>query len=92
MGDALASVLMLRAEVLQRMKRYDEAVEDCTRVISTNTDHIRGYLRRAAVFEAKGDTASAARDWEQAKRVDPENPGAPKVLLESLIDIAQLQL
>jgi tetratricopeptide (TPR) repeat protein len=67
---------MLRAEVLQRLKRYDEAAEDCTRVISMNADQIRGYLRRAAVFEAKGDAASAARDWEQAKRIDPENPGA----------------
>ena len=68
-------MLISRSEVLQNMKRFDDAIEDCTRVISLNNDTVKAYLRRAALFEKKNDNESAARDYEQAKRIDPENPG-----------------
>jgi tetratricopeptide (TPR) repeat protein len=74
-GEILASMLISRSDVLQNMKRFDDAIEDCTRVISLNNDNVKAYLRRAALFEKKNDNQSAARDYEQAKRIDPENPG-----------------
>ncbi|GIM13880.1 hypothetical protein Vretimale_16948 [Volvox reticuliferus] len=56
-----------------RLANTKEAVEDCTRAIGLDPTYVKAYQRRAAAHRQLGASLEAARDWEQALRLEPEN-------------------
>ena len=63
--DHLLSV----ARASRDRKQFDAAIADLTVVIITNPHDARFYAERAACCRAKGDEASAAKDFDRAHRL-----------------------
>lgn len=51
-----------RASTFVNLSRFMDALTDCFAAIEANSSYMRGYERRADVFAALGDFASAAQD------------------------------
>lgn len=58
------ALLRERAQVNRLLKRYDQAVEDCTRAIELN-DYSLAHCERARSYMAMGDFDSAIKDLEE---------------------------
>jgi len=69
----LSVVRCNRAAAAKELGKYREAMADCSIAIDLNTKYVRAYVRRARIRVAIGENASAARDFEQALRLEP-NP------------------
>lgn len=80
LGDALAliersialdpnnqSFLLNYCSTLEAMKRYEDAIQACTKVLALDEAVGPPYFIRARAFEGKGDTARASEDFERAK-------------------------
>lgn len=48
-------------------------MEDCTAAIELDPSYVKAYQRRAAAHQQLGASIQAARDWEQALHLEPEN-------------------
>jgi DnaJ family protein C protein 7 len=68
----LAAVLYSnRATVLMAMKRYKEAVADCNKAIELNESYAKAFIKRAESYMQLEQYEDAARDFKQAKQLDP---------------------
>ncbi|GLI60852.1 hypothetical protein VaNZ11_003066 [Volvox africanus] len=83
-----------RAMALLKLRRWQEAVEECTRAIELDSSYVKAYQRRAAAHRQLGASLEAARDWEQALRLEPENRATATdrdASLEQLLSEGKLQ-
>ncbi|GIL65019.1 hypothetical protein Vafri_18783, partial [Volvox africanus] len=83
-----------RAMALLRLRRWQEAVDECTRAIELDPSYVKAYQRRAAAHRQLGASLETARDWEQALRLEPENRATAAdrdASLEQLLSEGKLQ-
>eukprot|EP01061_Rhynchopus_euleeides_P009792 TRINITY_DN19089_c0_g1_i2.p1 TRINITY_DN19089_c0_g1~~TRINITY_DN19089_c0_g1_i2.p1 ORF type:complete len:700 (+),score=316.69 TRINITY_DN19089_c0_g1_i2:67-2166(+) len=62
-----------RSGAYTRLGKYDLALSDAEEAITLKPDWVRGYTRKAAALEGKGDIASALELYTAALRKDPKN-------------------
>lgn len=88
------ATLVNRGNVYWLLKSYAEAEEDDTTVINSceGPDRENAFVNRGIVRASKGDRAAAFGDWEEALRLDPNDPVVFKDRAESYIDEGRLQL
>jgi tetratricopeptide (TPR) repeat protein len=72
-----ATVLLLRRGARNLAARtHDEALEDFDAAIILSPTSAEAWHQRAQAYAALGDTASAARDLQEALRLEPRHFGA----------------
>jgi len=62
-----------RAELYRKEKKYDKAIDDCTRAIEINPKSYKAYSTRAFVYQSKGDRDNAIADYTKAIELSPKN-------------------
>lgn len=71
---------------------YDRAIQDYTTALELRPDYAGAFYGRGRAFEAKGETARARQDYEQAYQLDPRHPdyraaylaGGPAALISAV--------
>ncbi|KAI8149668.1 hypothetical protein BJV82DRAFT_129515 [Fennellomyces sp. T-0311] len=87
-NDALNSKLYSnRAAVLQKLKKFKEALEDCDKALKLDPDFIKVYSRRAACYMELEEYEEAVRDYRKLTESD-----ASSREYRSLLQKAELEL
>lgn len=71
-----------RAFAHTKLEQYGSAVQDATRAIEIDPKYSKGYYRRGAAYLAMGKFKEALKDFQQVKRICPNDPDAAKKLKE----------
>ncbi|MGI8978307.1 MAG: tetratricopeptide repeat protein [Pirellulaceae bacterium] len=61
------------SQVLNKLKKYDEALKHIEKLVSLNPKHPKGYLLRAGLHAMKDDEQKALDDLNKALDLDPRN-------------------
>ena len=73
--DALrTSLLSNRAACYLKLKSFQNAVNDCTAVLSLDSSHTKALYRRAQAHEGLGNLAAAFKDASRLLSLDPKKP------------------
>ncbi|KAG2236342.1 hypothetical protein INT48_001406 [Thamnidium elegans] len=62
-----------RAAVLQKQKKFEEALLDCDRAIELDNEFYKVYSRRAGCYMETEQYEEAVRDYKKLTEVDPSN-------------------
>lgn len=65
-----------------KLEEYGCAVQDATKAIEINSKYSKGYYRRGAAYLAMGKFKEALKDFQQVKRICPNDPDAARKLKE----------
>ncbi|KAM7465095.1 hypothetical protein LguiB_012657 [Lonicera macranthoides] len=66
-----------------KLEEYGSAVEDASRAVEIDPDYSKaGYYRRGAAYLAMGMFKEALEDFQQVKKIHPNDPDAPNKLKE----------
>ncbi|GAB4859703.1 Serine/threonine-protein phosphatase 5 [Ancistrocladus abbreviatus] len=65
-----------------RLEEYGSAVQDASKAIEIDPKYSKGYYRRGAAHLAMGKFKDALKDFQQVKRICPNDPDATKKLKE----------
>lgn len=71
-----------RAFAHTKLEQYGSAVQDATKAIEVDPKYSKGYYRRGAAYLAMGKFKEALKDFQQVKRICPNDPDAAKKLKE----------
>lgn len=71
-----------RAFAHTKLEEYGCAVQDATKAIEINPKYSKGYYRRGAAYLAMGKFKEALKDFQQVKRICPNDPDAARKLRE----------
>ncbi|WOL14145.1 serine/threonine-protein phosphatase 5 [Canna indica] len=71
-----------RAFAHTKLEEYGSAVQDATKAIEIDPRYSKGYYRRGAAYLAMGKFKEALKDFQQVKRICPNDPDATKKLKE----------
>ncbi|CAA7408594.1 unnamed protein product [Spirodela intermedia] len=71
-----------RAFAHTKLEEYGSAVQDATKAIEVDPKYSKGYYRRGAAYLAMGKFKEALKDFQQLKRICPNDPDAAKKLKE----------
>ncbi|KAL5997705.1 hypothetical protein ACLOJK_008635 [Asimina triloba] len=71
-----------RALAHTKLEEYGSAIQDATKAIEINPKYSKGYYRRGAAYLAMGKFKEALKDFQQVKRISPNDPDATKKLRE----------
>ncbi|CAM8949837.1 unnamed protein product [Rhodiola kirilowii] len=71
-----------RAFAYTKLEEYGSAVQDATKAIEIDPKYSKGYYRRGAAYLAMGKFKEALKDFQQVKRLSPNDPYAAKKLKE----------
>ncbi|XP_058100981.1 serine/threonine-protein phosphatase 5 [Magnolia sinica] len=71
-----------RALAHTKLEEYGSAIQDATKAIEINSKYSKGYYRRGAAYLAMGKFKEALKDFQQVKRICPNDPDATKKLKE----------
>jgi tetratricopeptide (TPR) repeat protein len=71
-GDNPAAIGAL-AEALTNLKKYDEALKQCDRIIELKPQLTLGYSLRARIHVMKGDTKAGLKDLDEALKINPDD-------------------
>ncbi|MQL85986.1 hypothetical protein Taro_018521 [Colocasia esculenta] len=71
-----------RAFAHTKLEEYGSAVQDATKAIEIDPKYSKGYYRRGAAYLAMGKFKEALKDFQQLKRICPNDPDAAKKLKE----------
>ncbi|KAI3457089.1 hypothetical protein Pfo_013752 [Paulownia fortunei] len=71
-----------RAFAHTKLEEYGSAIQDATRAIEIDTKYSKGYYRRGAAYLAMGKFKDALKDFQQVKKICPNDPDATKKLKE----------
>ncbi|KAF9589155.1 hypothetical protein IFM89_019471, partial [Coptis chinensis] len=71
-----------RAFAHTKLEEYGSAIQDATRAIEVDPKYSKGYYRRGAAYLAMGKFKDALKDFQQVKRICPNDPDAAKKLKE----------
>ncbi|QFU89269.1 tetratricopeptide repeat protein [Amycolatopsis sp. YIM 10] len=83
-GDADYSTRWWRIRLLLNSRRFDQALAEGTRAVRDYPEHVGLRLILGAVHQGIGDNESALREFERARRLDPESRAALRSLVEQL--------
>ncbi|XP_057526802.1 serine/threonine-protein phosphatase 5-like isoform X2 [Amaranthus tricolor] len=65
-----------------KLEEYGSAIHDATKAIEIDSKYSKGYYRRGAALLAMGKFKEALKDFQQVKRLCPNDPDAAKKLKE----------
>ncbi|XP_042480490.1 serine/threonine-protein phosphatase 5-like isoform X2 [Macadamia integrifolia] len=71
-----------RAFAHTKLEEYGSAVLDATKAIEIDPKYSKGYYRRGAAYLAMGKFKEALKDFQQVKKICPNDPDATKKLKE----------
>ncbi|XP_019166338.1 PREDICTED: serine/threonine-protein phosphatase 5 isoform X2 [Ipomoea nil] len=71
-----------RAFAHTKLEEYGSAIQDATKAIEVDPKYSKGYYRRGAAYLAMGKFKDALKDFQQVKRLCPNDPDATKKLKE----------
>ncbi|XP_078429248.1 protein phosphatase 5.2 [Wolffia australiana] len=71
-----------RAFAHSKLEEYGSAIQDATKAIDIDPKYSKGYYRRGAAHMAMGKFKDALKDFQQLKRLCPNDPDAAKKLKE----------
>ncbi|KAF5177548.1 Serine/threonine-protein phosphatase [Thalictrum thalictroides] len=71
-----------RAFAHTKLEEYGSAIQDATTAIEVDPKYSKGYYRRGAAYLAMGKFKDALKDFQQVKRISPNDPDAAKKLKE----------
>ncbi|KAH0654585.1 hypothetical protein KY289_032263 [Solanum tuberosum] len=71
-----------RAFAHSKLEEYGSAIHDGTRAIEIDPRYSKGYYRRGAAYLAMGKFKDALKDFQQVKKLCPNDPDAAKKLKE----------
>ncbi|TVU17044.1 hypothetical protein EJB05_33054 [Eragrostis curvula] len=71
-----------RAFAHTKLEEYGSAVQDATKAIEIDPRYSKGYYRRGAAYLAMGKFKDALKDFQQVKRICPNDPDATRKLKE----------
>ncbi|XP_047055681.1 serine/threonine-protein phosphatase 5-like [Lolium rigidum] len=71
-----------RAFAHTKLEEYGSAVQDATKAIEIDPKYSKGYYRRGAAHLAMGKFKEALKDFQQVKRICPNDPDATRKLKE----------
>ena len=75
MDPTLALALNARGYARLRLRRYQDAVDDCSQAIRLNPAYANAYLNRSVAKRALGDIAGAREDQRHAAELDGVGAG-----------------
>jgi len=67
-----AQLFLIRGEVFEKLKNYEAAIEDYTRVIEMNPNLAEAHYSRGQARARAGDSKSACIDWKKAAELGHE--------------------
>ncbi|WOL12397.1 hypothetical protein Cni_G21164 [Canna indica] len=71
-----------RALAHTKLEEYGSAVQDATKAIEIDPRYSKGYYRRGTAYLAMGKFKQALKDFQQVKRICPNDPDATRKLKE----------
>ncbi|KAI6697204.1 hypothetical protein NL676_017323 [Syzygium grande] len=71
-----------RAFAHSKLEEYGSAIQDASKAIEIDPGYSKGYYRRGAAYLAMGKFKEALKDFQQVKRLSPNDPDASKKLKE----------
>ncbi|KAL1555705.1 Serine/threonine-protein phosphatase 5 [Salvia divinorum] len=71
-----------RAFAHTKLEEYGSAIQDASSAIEIDPKYSKGYYRRGAAYLAMGKFKEALKDFQQVKRLCPNDPDAAKKLKE----------
>lgn len=71
-----------RAFAHTKLEEYGSAIQDATKAVEIDSKYTKGYYRRGAAYLAMGKFKEALKDFQQVKRICPNDPDATKKLKE----------
>ncbi|XP_077226948.1 serine/threonine-protein phosphatase 5-like [Tasmannia lanceolata] len=71
-----------RALAHTKLEEYGSAIQDATKAIEVDPKYSKGYYRRGAAYLAMGKFKEALKDFQQVKKICPNDPDATKKLKE----------
>ncbi|XP_016507677.1 serine/threonine-protein phosphatase 5 isoform X1 [Nicotiana tabacum] len=71
-----------RAFAHTKLEEYGSAIQDATKAIEIDSKYSKGYYRRGAAYLAMGKFKDALKDFQQVKKLCPNDPDATKKLKE----------
>ncbi|XP_051152087.1 serine/threonine-protein phosphatase 5 isoform X2 [Andrographis paniculata] len=71
-----------RAIAHTKLEEYGSAIQDATKAIEVDPKYSKGYYRRGAAYLAMGKFKEALKDFQQLKKICPNDPDATKKLKE----------
>ncbi|KAA8525026.1 hypothetical protein F0562_011336 [Nyssa sinensis] len=71
-----------RAFAHTKLEEYGSAIQDASKTIEIDPKYSKGYYRRGAAYLAMGKFKEALKDFQQVKRISPNDPDASKKLKE----------
>ncbi|KAL3849115.1 hypothetical protein ACJIZ3_010997 [Penstemon smallii] len=71
-----------RAFAHTKLEEYGSAIQDATKAIEIDPKYSKGYYRRGAAYLAMGKFKDALKDFQQVKKLCPNDPDATKKLKE----------
>lgn len=71
-----------RAFAHTKLEEYGSAIQDATKAVEVDPRYSKGYYRRGAAYLAMGKFKEALKDFQQVKRLCPNDPDAAKKLKE----------
>ncbi|KAL3638278.1 Serine/threonine-protein phosphatase 5 [Castilleja foliolosa] len=71
-----------RAFAHTKLEEYGSAIQDATKAIEIDPKYSKGYYRRGAAYLGMGKFKEALKDFQQVKKICPNDPDATKKLKE----------
>ncbi|KAH7861299.1 hypothetical protein Vadar_024351 [Vaccinium darrowii] len=71
-----------RAFAHTKLEEYGSAIQDASKAIEIDPKYSKGYYRRGAAYLAMGKFKEALKDFQQVKKICPNDPDAAKKLRE----------
>ncbi|KAI4385066.1 hypothetical protein MLD38_003130 [Melastoma candidum] len=71
-----------RAFAHTKLEEYGSSIQDASKAIEIDPKYSKGYYRRGAAYLAMGKFKDALKDFQQLKRICPNDPDAAKKLKE----------
>ncbi|KAJ4904130.1 Serine/threonine-protein phosphatase 5 [Raphanus sativus] len=71
-----------RAFAHTKLEEYGSAIQDASKAIEIDPKYSKGYYRRGAAYLAMGKFKDALKDFQQVKRICPNDPDAARKLRE----------
>uniref|UniRef100_A0A6M2ECS7 Serine/threonine-protein phosphatase 5 n=1 Tax=Populus davidiana TaxID=266767 RepID=A0A6M2ECS7_9ROSI len=71
-----------RAFAHSKLEEYGSAILDATKAVEIDPKYSKGYYRRGAAYLAMGKFKDALKDFQQVKKICPNDPDASKKLKE----------
>ncbi|KAK9076316.1 hypothetical protein SSX86_004650 [Deinandra increscens subsp. villosa] len=65
-----------------KLEEYGSAIQDASKAVEIDPKYSKGYYRRGAAYLAMGKFKEALKDFQQVKRLCPNDPDASKKLKE----------